>query len=148
MYIFIFIIYVYFWIVYILFIIPGMQERGRLRRNCGECSKRFRVMFKKLLGKFRNISENVQKDSGEYRKDSRKYSKNFRGIFKKFKGNIWNFETWNLTLKSYLETLSKSLALYAFSYDSLIIVGDFNISVEEFCMSGFYCSTSSSNLYS
>lgn len=84
-------------------------------------------MFKKIPGSIEKIPGNIQKVSGEY-------SKSLKGTFE--------------TLKlSYLETLSKSLALYASSYDSLIIVGDFNISVEEFCMSGFNCSTSSSNLY-
>ena len=38
------------------------------------------------------------------------------------------------------ETLSERLALYSSSYENLIIVGDFNLCVEEFCMLGF-CNT-------
>ena len=43
-------------------------------------------------------------------------------------------------VENHLETLSKSLALYSSSYENLIIVGDFNVCVEEICMSGF-CDT-------
>ena len=43
-------------------------------------------------------------------------------------------------IENHLETLSKSLALYSSSYESLIIVGDFNVCVEEIGVSGF-CDT-------
>ena len=43
-------------------------------------------------------------------------------------------------IENHLETLSKSLALYSSSYENLIIVGDFNVCVEEISMSGF-CNT-------
>ena len=35
-------------------------------------------------------------------------------------------------IKNHLDTSSKSLALYSSSYENLIIVDDFNVSVEEF----------------
>ena len=44
-------------------------------------------------------------------------------------------------IENHLETLSKSVALYSSSYENLIINGDFNVCVEEICMSGF-CDTS------
>ena len=40
-------------------------------------------------------------------------------------------------LGSHLETLSKSLALHSSRYENLILVGDFNVFVDEFRMSGF-----------
>ena len=43
-------------------------------------------------------------------------------------------------IENHLETLSKSLTLYSSSYENLVIVGDFNVCVEEICMSGF-CDT-------
>ena len=51
------------------FIIPGNVEE-----DSGECSKRFRRMFKKIPG-------NVSEDSGEC-------SKRFRGMFPKIPGNV------------------------------------------------------------
>ena len=44
------------------------------------------------------------------------------------------------SIENHLETLSNNLALYSFSYGNLIIIGDFNICVEEISMSGF-CDT-------
>ena len=41
-------------------------------------------------------------------------------------------------IENHLETLSKSLTLYSYSYENLIIVGDFNICVEEISMTGFW----------
>ena len=73
----------------ILFIKPGIQERVRLHRNSGECSKRFWEIL-------RNIPGNAQKDLGGCRGDSRECSesfreglKRFRGIFKNISGNFW-----------------------------------------------------------
>ena len=43
-------------------------------------------------------------------------------------------------IENHLKTLSKSLALYSYSYENLIIVGDFNMCVEEISMTGF-CDT-------
>ena len=42
--------------------------------------------------------------------------------------------------ENHLETLSKNLALYSSSYENLIIIGDFNVCVEEISMSWF-CDT-------
>ena len=42
--------------------------------------------------------------------------------------------------ENHLETFSRSLALYSPSYENIIIVGDFNVCVEEICISGF-CDT-------
>ena len=47
---------------------------GNVRRDSGECSKRFRGMIEEIPG-------NVQRDSGEC-------SKRFRGIFEKIPGNV------------------------------------------------------------
>ena len=43
-------------------------------------------------------------------------------------------------IKNHLRTLSKSLALYSSSYENLMIMGDFNVCMEEISMSGF-CDT-------
>ena len=43
-------------------------------------------------------------------------------------------------IENHLEALSKSLPLYSSSYENLIVVGDFNVCVEEISMSGF-CDT-------
>ena len=43
-------------------------------------------------------------------------------------------------IENHLETLSKNLALYSSSYENLIIIGDFNVCVEDMSMSGF-CDT-------
>ena len=43
-------------------------------------------------------------------------------------------------IENHLETLSKNLALYSSSYENLIIIGDFNVCVEEISMSWF-CDT-------
>ena len=43
-------------------------------------------------------------------------------------------------IENHLETLSNNLVLYSFSYENLIIIGDFNICVEDISMSGF-CDT-------
>ena len=40
-------------------------------------------------------------------------------------------------IENQLETLSKSLVLYSSSYENFIIVGNFNVCVEEICISGF-----------
>ena len=40
-------------------------------------------------------------------------------------------------IENHLETLSKNLALYSSSYENLIIIGEFNVSVEEINMLGF-----------
>ena len=40
-------------------------------------------------------------------------------------------------MENNLETLSKSLALYSSSYENLIIIGDFNVCMEEISMPGF-----------
>ena len=47
---------------------------GNVRKDSGECSRRFRGMLKKIPG-------NVPEDSGEY-------SKRFRGMFQKIPGNV------------------------------------------------------------
>ena len=47
---------------------------GNVRKDSGECSRRFRGMFKKIPG-------NVEEDSGEC-------SKRFRGMLKKISGNL------------------------------------------------------------
>ena len=47
---------------------------GNVKKDSGECSRRFRGMFEKIPG-------NVQKDSGEC-------SKRFRGMLKKIPGNV------------------------------------------------------------
>ena len=52
----------------------GMSIPGNAQEDSGECSRRFRGMFKKILG-------NVRKDSGEC-------SKSFQGMFKKIPGNV------------------------------------------------------------
>ena len=64
--------------------------RGNDEEDSGECSRRFRGMFPKILG-------NDRKDSGEC-------SKRFRGMFKKIPGNVrgdyreskFRFILWNL----------------------------------------------------
>ena len=43
-----------------------------------------------------------------------------------------------INIENHIDTLSKSLALYSSSYENIILVGDFNVYVEEICMSGFY----------
>ena len=43
-------------------------------------------------------------------------------------------------IENHLETLSKNLASYSSSYENLIIIGDYNVSVEETSISGF-CDT-------
>ena len=43
-------------------------------------------------------------------------------------------------IENHLKTLSKSLALYSSSYENLMIMGDFNVCMEEISMSGF-CDT-------
>ena len=52
----------------------------------------------------------------------------------------WSYNPHGENIESLLKTLSKSLTLYSSSYENLIIVGDFNVWVEEICMSGF-CDT-------
>ena len=43
-------------------------------------------------------------------------------------------------IENHLRTLSKSMALYSSSYENLMIMGDFNVCMEEISMSGF-CDT-------
>ena len=43
-------------------------------------------------------------------------------------------------VENHLETLSKNLALSSSSYENLVIIGDFNVCMEEISMSGF-CDT-------
>ena len=43
----------------------------------------------------------------------------------------------DFVIENHLETLGMCLALYSSSYENLIIVGDFNVYVEEICMSRF-----------
>ena len=82
-----------------LFIKPGIQERGRVYRECrerGECLLGFRGMFKRIPG-------NVWRDSGEclkrfgrmykkipgnVREDSVDCWRRFRGMLKKISGNL------------------------------------------------------------
>ena len=52
----------------------------------------------------------------------------------------WSYKPDRENIENHLETLSKSLTLYSSSYENLIIVGDFNVCVEEICMLGF-CDT-------
>ena len=74
----------------------GMTIPGNAQEDSGECSTRFRGMFKKIPGNaqqdsgecstrfrgmFNKIPGNAQQDSGEC-------SKRFRGMFKKIPGNV------------------------------------------------------------
>ena len=66
-----------------------------------------------------------------------------RGFFVEInlKKKKWSFScsynTNRENIENHLETLSKCLDLCSSSYDNLIIVGDFNVYVDEICMSGF-----------
>ena len=74
----------------VLFIKPGIQDRGTEYGEGGGCSLGFRriswripgnVIILTFQGMFKNIPGNVSKNSGEC-------SRRFRGIFNKIPGNV------------------------------------------------------------
>ena len=61
-----------------------------------------------------------------------------RNLRKKMWLLSYSYNPYRENIENYVETLSKNLALYSRSYENLIIMGDFNVCVEEISMLGFH----------
>ena len=102
---------------------------GNAREDSGECSRRFRRMFGKILG-------NVQENSGEYSRIFRgmltkimgnankdwECSRKFRGMFRKIAGNAFNSKLIKTTFyfeKANAKLISEAWSIFTISNETI-----------------------------